>query len=142
MATDTVMVGCKMPTGVVLNLTRYEILSKEHGLVQRVGEEDGSVSLKGNAVKFGQADISINGYVFTKVPKAFWDEWLARNASSSLLKDGYIKPAATVDAAQRIAREHEKERGQFPRLEENDPRTRSLGVKKFDAKDEGAARAA
>ena len=138
MAGDVVFVGCKMPSGVTLNLHRYELINKEQGTVRFVRSTVPEVTLKGNAFKFGQPDLSIDGYVFTRVPKDFWDEWIKRNADSSLIADGYIKPAATLDAGAKIAREHEKERGQFPRLVDGDERTRGLKVKKFDPKDDAA----
>lgn len=139
MAGDFVHVGCKIPSGIILNLTRYEVLNKEHGIVQRQGEELDTVTLKGTAIKFGQPDLSLDGYVFTRVPKDFWDEWMRTHADSSLLKDGFIKAAPSESAAKSIAREHEKERGQFPRITEDDPRVRNLGLKKFDPKDDAQA---
>ena len=39
----------------------------------------------------------VNGYAFTPVPADFWMAWLAQNATSSLLDDGYIIEAATLD---------------------------------------------
>lgn len=134
MAGDVVFVGCKMPNGVELNLDRYEVLNQEQGTVRLVKSKVAPVTLKGNSVKFGAPDLSIYGYVYTPVPKEFWEEWLKHHAESSLLADGFIKPAASMNHAQGIAREHEKERGQFPRLTENDPRIKSLGVEKFDPK--------
>lgn len=136
--TDFVRVGCKMPNGVILNLTRYEIVNKEHGVIQREGDDRPTVTLKGNAVKVGMPDLSIDGYVFTKVPKAFWDEWLKTHADSSLLRDGYIKAAASLDQAKGLAADHAKERGMFPRLTEKDERTRALKVEKFNADDKAA----
>lgn len=138
MAADMVHVGCKMPQGVTLDLDRCVVVDEARGIVRVEKGKLPPVTLKGNALKFGQPDISIEGYVFTAVPKDFWDEWLSRNAESPLLTDGFIKPAISLDAAKKIAREHEKERGQFPRLTENDERVRGLGVKKFDPKDEAA----
>jgi hypothetical protein len=127
-----------MPLGVVLNLDRYEVVNERHGVIRRING-GATVTLKGNAVRLGKPDLSIDGYVFTRVAADFWAEWLKTHADSSLLADGFIKPAATVDAANKIAREHEKERGQNPRLIEGDERTRGLGVKKFDAKDDAQA---
>jgi hypothetical protein len=140
MASDMVYVGCKMPNGVILNLTRYEVISKEHGIVQRTGEELGTVRLKGNTFRQGfQVDTSIDGYVFTPVPKDFWEAWLKDHADSSLLKDGFIKPALSLDAGKKMAREHEAEPGMFPRLIEGDPRTKNFDptLKSYD-KDEAA----
>ena len=148
MAAETVFVGCKSPTGFVLNLDTFEVINKEQGLVRHIPGPK-TVTLKGNAFPEGKIprlkdgafianEQDIDGYVFTLVPKDFWDEWIKRNAESSLVVDRLVIAAPTHDAANKRAREHEKERGHNPRLIEKDPRTRSLGVKTYDPKDEGA----
>lgn len=135
---DYVMIGCKMPNGIVLNLDKYEVTNKEQGLVRLV-EGGAEVTLKGTARAFGQPDTSINGVAYTRVSRDFWDRWLAEHKDFAPLRDGFILVAKTADEQKKIAREREGERGQFPRLEENDPRTRAIGkIKKFDPKDEGA----
>ena len=111
-----VHVGCKMPNGVILNLMSYEIVSREHGVVQRNGDDKPTVTLKGNAFREGRPDLSIDGYVFTKVPKDFWDEWVKTHSDSPLLRDGFIKAALTMDAATKTAREYENAPGQFERI--------------------------
>lgn len=136
--TEMVRIGCKMPSGVVLNLTSYELVNKEHSVIRRVGDEKATVTLKGNAFRQDRPDLSINGYVFTQVPKAFWDEWKASHADSSLLADGFIIEAKSEDHSKGIAKERRDERGMFPRLVEKDERVRGLKVKTFDPKDEAA----
>lgn len=128
---EMIYVGCKMPNGVVLNLTSYEVINKEHGLIRRVGNEHPTVTLKGNAFKEGTPNLSIDGYVFTAVPKDFWDAWLASHADSSLIKDGFIKPAKSQNDTKAVAREFSDEPGQNERITENDKRVRNLGVAKF-----------
>ena len=139
MAADMIYVGCKMPMGVVLNLSHYEVVNKEHSVVQRVGEEH-TVTLKGNGHRQERPDLSIDGFGFTAVPRDFWDEWLKTHADSPLLRDGFIKPALSVDAQKKVAREHEKEPGMFPRLTEADPRTKNLDrtLKAYNADDVAA----
>ena len=132
MAGDVVYVGCKMPNGVYLDLDKYEILNKEQGTVRLVKAKIPRVRLRGNAVAFGKPDLSIDGYVFTPVDKAFWDQWLLQNGECSLLADGFIKPAASLDAGKRIAREHAAEPGLNAPLTENDPRTRGIPVEAAD----------
>ena len=136
MASDVVYVGCKMPNGVVLNLTKYELLDKNSGMVRRIGDELETVTLKGNAVKQGVPDLSVGGYVFTAVPRDFWEEWFLTHDDSSLLKDGYIMaPENTRKASEDKAKDHVAEPGQNDRLTDRDPRVRSLGVKKYDPED-------
>jgi hypothetical protein len=138
MAGDVVQVGCKMPAGVILDLNRYEVMNKEQGTVRLVKSPHAPVRLRGNAVGFGKPDLTVMGYRFTPVPKDFWDAWLAQNKDSSLIADGLIKPAATLDAARKIAAEHASERGQYPGLVEKDERLRGVNTEKYDAKDEAA----
>lgn len=114
MTGDVVYIGCKTPNGLVLHL-RQNRVERANGqvIVTSEGEDLGEVTLKGTAVPFGKPPIDIDGYVFTRVPKDFWEAWLKLNAASSLLKDGFIKPAASLEAGKKIAREHEAAPGQF-----------------------------
>lgn len=140
MASDVIYIGCKIPTGIVLDLDHYERISENTGALRTVKGKLPPVTLKGDAYKFGVTNpLNIDGYVFTPVPVEFWDEWVKLHADSSLLADGLLKPAATLDAGRKIAREHEKERGLNPRLVEKDPRIRATGVKAFEPKDDGIA---
>lgn len=139
MAGEVIYIGCKVPIGVTLDLDQYETVGPNNSIRTIKGKLP-PVTLKGDAGKFGVVNpLNIDGYVFTPVPVAFWDQWLAQNAESSLLADGLIKPAKTMDAANKIARDHIAERGFAPRLTEGDPRIRSTGVKAFDQKDDGIA---
>ena len=119
--------------------------------MRRVGDDLPTVTLKGNAYREGKADISINGYVFTPVPKDFWEEWLRTHADSSLLRDGFIKAATTEANTKAVAREHAEEPGQFERLSPGrDPKDKHrsvqeivtrggrLGVKPYDKEDMAA----
>ena len=136
MATDYVYVGCKMPNGVILNLTSYELVDKDRGLVRRSGDELRTVELKGNAVKMGVPDLNIGGYVFTRVPRDFWEEWFLTHDDNSLIKDGDILPPENTEkSSEAKGRERADEAGQFERIKEGDIRMRSLGVKKFVADD-------
>lgn len=151
-ANEFVYVGCKMPSGVVLHLRQNENQgTPQMPVIVTNGDEHGEVRLKGTSRKFGQPDLSIDGYVFTRVPKDFWEKWLALNAGSSLLRDHFIKAAATVDAGHKMAREMEAMPGQSERIAERDPKNKnrtpadlasrgaSLGVKKYEADDDRAA---
>ena len=82
MAADMIYVGCKMPMGVVLNLSHYEVVNKEHSVVQRVGEEH-TVTLKGNGHRQERPDLSIDGFVFTAVPRDFATSSIALTSSRS-----------------------------------------------------------
>ena len=143
MAGDVVYVGCKMPNGVVLNLDENELINAQFGMIRVNKSPLPPVTLKGNKTAFGKpALVGPDDYAWTAVPVEFWTEWLKRNQDSGLIRDGFIKPAPTVEASKKIAREHEAERGQFPALlPDNDPRAKDTKVSPYDGK-EGAQRAA
>jgi hypothetical protein len=139
-------VGCKMPTGITLDLDQSIWVNKDQpGMVPVTRVVKGKlapVTLRGTAWRRGidSPPITIDGYVFTQVPKVFWDEWIARNGLDTEhpfapLVDGYIICAPTLDAAQKMSRERESDLGQNPPLVERDPRTRVLGVSKFAKED-------
>ncbi len=139
-AGETIYIGCKLPMGITLDLDRVERVSAEHQAVRTIKGKMAPVTLKGDPQKWGVVNpLNIDGYVFTPIPLDFWMAWLAQNEDSPLLADRLIMPAKTMDAAGKIAREHEKERGMAPRLAENDPRTRDTRVKAFDQRDDGIA---
>ena len=138
-----VTVLCKMPTGITLDLDQSIWVNKDQpGMVpvtRTIKAKLPPVTLKGAAWRRGieSPPITIDGFTATQVPKAFWDEWIARNGLDTEtpfgpLLDGYIMAAPTHEAAQKMAREHETNRGQNPPLMENDPRTRGLGVDTAD----------
>ena len=144
MAGETVLVGTKMPTGIALNLDTTLWMNKDQvgasPVTRVVKSKHPEVTLKGTAYKQGiePPPITIDGFVFTSVPKDFWDEWLATHADFGPLLDGYIIAAPTKDAASKMAREQEKNLGHNPRLVESDPRVRGTGAKTYDPQSEAA----
>ena len=108
-ASDFVVVGCKLPNGIVLNLDSYEQIGPaDRGQVRRVPGKLGPVTLQGWAHARDRAphQTMAGGYAFTAVPRAFWDEWLARNGETSeLLADGLIIHGKTADAAKGLGLE-------------------------------------
>lgn len=139
MASETVYVGCKMPNGVVLNLTRYEVVDKDRGAVRRMGDEHPTVTLKGNSIKEGVPDLSIGGYVFTAVARDFWEEWFLTHDDSPLIKDGYILPPEnTKSSSEAKGRERVDIPGQSARITDKDSRVRGLGVAKYSPDDMAA----
>lgn len=101
-AGDMVMIGCKHPTGLILNLDSYKKVNEQGG-VQRIHGK-ASVTLRGWARKFGQPDDTEGGYALTPVPADFWEQWFRSHKDSSLLVDKIILPPASDGAAQ--ARDH------------------------------------
>lgn len=149
-----VMVGCKMPTGITLELEQSVWDNKDApGMVPVTHVEPselGKVFLRGTAHRRGidSPPVLIDGYRFTPVPKAFWEAFdatlgLKTKRPFGPLKDGYIIVAPNQDAAEKMSRERENEPGKDDPLVENDPRTRVLkskGVTAPEAADEHKAK--
>jgi hypothetical protein len=152
---ETVLVGCKMPTGLTLNLDRYVVIDERTGAVRRVPGKLPPVTLTGNAVirapnaRGGgvlKQDPSLEGlgYVFTEVDKAFWEEWLATHADDTHLADGYligpgapgVKSLKGAADSLAVSREREAIPGKDPPIDDprKDPRTRALQVETSDEK--------
>lgn len=109
---EMVLVGCKAPNGLILNLDSYEkIAGSQNNAVRRIFGKT-VVTLKGWAFEVGKVPDpteTTGGYRLTPVDADFWDEWFKRNAESSLIHDRIILPppprAKAVDANVQ-AREH------------------------------------
>lgn len=95
---ETVLIACKAPGGLVLNLDHYVKVGDQNS-VQRMSGGD-TVTLKGWSRPFGAPDTTEGGYALTPVPAAFWAEWFKINAESSLIKDKIILPPHKDAAAQ------------------------------------------
>lgn len=97
-----VMIGCKAPNGLILNLDSYEKRG-DQGQVRRIPGA-ATVTLRGWARKAAEPDLTEGGYMLTAVPVDFWREWVSRNEGSSFLTDKIILPPARDATGQ--AREH------------------------------------
>lgn len=147
--TQTVLVGCKAPNGVILNLDRLE---RESGNPQdiRVRRVRGAttVTLKGWAKPFNREDrtAETGGYALTPVPADFWEAWVATHPDFPMLLDGTIlAPTATGGErrgnAMAQAREHEKvERMNAPLNPDGDHRTAPTGGRPPQEEDESRQR--
>lgn len=101
-----VMIACKHPAGITLNLDKMVLIDKERGSARRVAGR--SVVLRGWAYPAGsnQPDpaAATGGYVLTPVPADFWDEWIATHADFPMLEDKTILGPHRDAASQ--ARDH------------------------------------
>lgn len=88
-----VMIACKAPNGLVLNLDRYEVAHAANGVVRRV-RGDQRVTLAGWAHEHNKPDMTegSGGYRLTPVPADFWTAWLKLNPDSPLIADRIILP--------------------------------------------------
>ena len=118
MADEYVIVGCKAPNGLILNLDRYERPDNSRLDVNRI---DGprTVTLAGWAHDFNKPNPTeeTHGARLNRVPKDFWEQWFAVHDKSSLILDGIIIPppkAAGRDNATAVAREMADRPAMFP----------------------------
>jgi hypothetical protein len=86
-----VLIGCKHPGGVVLNLDHYTLVD-ERNLRVRLDMGKMTVVLKGWSHPVNRPDPTegTGGYVLTPVSKDFWDQWLAEHRDFPMLADKTI----------------------------------------------------
>ena len=115
---EMVMIACKAPNGLVLNLDHY-VRVNEKDVVRRVPGKR-TVTLRGWSQGVGMPNQVqlVGGYRLTPVPKDFWEAWVERNADSSFLADKIILPPASDPHAQ--AREHARVEQMFRPAREGD----------------------
>jgi hypothetical protein len=114
-ASDTVVVGCKLPNGIVLqNWKMVETTEpsqqgyKKINMAVRDGEP---VRLRGAAVPFGKMPLHAitSGYALTYgVKRDFWEHWRESNKDSDLLKNNIVFACGDEQRARDYARDHEK----------------------------------
>ena len=100
----TVLIACKAPNGLVLDLDRCERIGETQDVRVIKG---GRAVLKGWAHAFGKPDMTeeTGGYALTQVDADFWASWIKVNADSPLIADRIILPPHNKDTPG-LAREH------------------------------------
>lgn len=85
-----VLIACKAPNGVVLNLNHFVKLDDKGAVRIEAGKQ--TVTLKGWAHESNRPDPTegVGGYTLTPVPAEFWEEWLATHPDFPMLADGTI----------------------------------------------------
>jgi hypothetical protein len=132
---DTVTVACKMPHGIELRAYRMvEAAEPSPGgsrLVQKAEQIPGSFTVMGNSYPEGgapRASRMEGGYALTPgVPKKLWEQWLADNKDSPMVRNGLIFAHGSERNALAEAREKEKVKSGFERL---DPAALPGGIKR------------
>jgi len=124
MAEEFVLVGCKAPNGIILNLDRYDRQDMQRIDVTRV-EGARTVTLAGWSHQFNKPNPTedTHGARLTRVPRDFWDAWFEAHAKSSLLMDGIIIPppkTAGRDNAVAQARDQVTRPAMFPPVTPNE----------------------
>ena len=126
MAASTVVVGCKLPHGLVLRLQVQHTqkvniggaVHEEHLWVFDTSADAEQHTLKGFARPAAQVPSAkivgahhaidggtIGGYAITYVPKDFWDKWAAQNKDFPPLRNGTILAWEKQDTVEGNARE-------------------------------------
>lgn len=110
-ATRTVLIGCKHPNGVTLNLDHYVLRNAANNLVQRINGK-ATVTLRGWSYPFGKPDPGegVGGYVLTPVPADFWDQWLAEHEDFAMLED------KTILGPHRDAKTQARDHAEVPKM--------------------------
>jgi hypothetical protein len=135
-ASDTVVVACKIPMGVILRcgnfVTTWEPVLSGGMKEVRVWQPDPekTFTVKGPARAFGE-DYSApvyGGYALTPhVPHEIWDRWLADNKDSAMVKNNLIFALPKFDSARDKAIEMKHVRtGLEPLAQKNDPRAKGV----------------
>ena len=126
---ETVLVGCKLPHGIYLDLH------------DGAGNIKARVKLPGNASytlpnpdrKFQNPTV-VYGDTFTSVDKAHWEAWKALHADHPALTSGAIYASANKNDAESKAKAHEHENVGFNKL---DPRKHGVAKLGSEAKPAG-----
>ncbi len=113
--TDTVWVVCKLPRGLIIQLTEQVIMDrptfggglKPMTMHMRVGEQ---VRLKGYAIPYGKIPNYpiIGDFGMTEVKREFWEKWLSQNKNFEPVLKGLIYAHGEQNSASAYAQEHEK----------------------------------
>jgi hypothetical protein len=111
--TATVVVGCKLPNGLILEMGR-----------PGDGEDYTRVLLKGprgNCIQTVDGNPVVGGFGLTTVSKAFWDAWFKRNQKMKFIRDGHVFVHENVDRATGHAKERADLRTGLEALDPNAP---------------------
>jgi hypothetical protein len=104
--TGYVTVGCKIPNGIILQLSTMEqstepVMGGGHRDVKigrKVGER---YVIKGPRLKLGEVPtfVMAGGYALTigVVPEDFWNEWVRQNHDSDIVRNEFVIAHKSVD---------------------------------------------
>ena len=97
-ATGYVCVGCKVPNGIILQLSvreeqREPVMGGGHRNVEIWKKEGDKYTLRGPSIPFGTMPrfIVAGGYAITSgIPEDFWNEWLRQNKDSDVVRNKLV----------------------------------------------------
>ena len=158
--TDTVVVACNLPAGLILQLYDVEVtetvlpngrvikeniatLNLEHGQYALNGmAEFSTLSVAGREVpdyRVVKGATPGTGYALTTgVPRAFWNEWLRRNESNPIVLNRHVFAQGTEARAASQAREMKDQKSGFQGLSQAGDYRVPSGIRRFDRADNRA----
>lgn len=138
-ARDTVTVACKLPCGLIM---REFAARQESELVLGGGSREVTmhrptgrqVTILGTGARFGAPPpILIGGYRLTpNVPKDLWENWLAANRDSDLVRNHLVFAAPQERDVAAWSREHEAARSGLEGIDPNNPGARVRGIERLE----------
>lgn len=133
-ASGTVIVACKIPTGLVLQLCREVEVAEQTPvgvrMMKRFDRFGQRVVLNGTAYPkdppagFRAKPMMVGGYALTMgVPASFWDDWVEQNRDTAMVQNDMVRAYSRIPDMKAFALEHETVRSGFePLTPDNDPR--------------------
>ncbi|WP_053080456.1 hypothetical protein [Methylobacterium variabile] len=138
-ARDVVTVGCKLPCGFIM---REFAATPETELVMGGGAREVTVhrptgqqvTILGTGARAGlPPPILVRGFRLTPdVPKALWDNWLAANRDSDMVRNGLVYASPQQRDVEAFAREHESARTGLEGIDPDNPGARVRGIQRLE----------
>jgi hypothetical protein len=129
---DMVMVGCKLPHGLIMEVPEpgtMESVDPNTGKVLKIqGRKPAPIGerfiLKGaNSMRTRSGAQGQFPYAITPIPRAFWERWIARHKDSEFVKKGFVFAEDSMRDAQASAKEKLPETtGMEAMAQDKDPR--------------------
>jgi hypothetical protein len=121
--TEMVLVGCKLPHGLILELLDPIKPGEDFMKPHAAGKQ---VTIKGACSLYNQVDKKSRShfqYAITPVDKAFFDEWYRRNKDLDCVRNGLIFVTEKQSIAEGLAKERvDVKTGLEPLAQQDDPR--------------------
>lgn len=142
--TDTVVVYCKHPQGIILQAGEFfeRVEGSIDGRPRNVREWRRTADpfvVAGPATPFGQQpkSVVVGGYALTMgVPRDLWEKWLSENERTPIVQNGLIFARDAVDYAGKAKEQESIKTGLEPLAQGKDPRV--PGSERLETMDKAA----
>ena len=116
-SSDTVLIGCRIPNGHVLQCYRlvdrrdYHVKMPDGAVEKQALPDGGTVKLNGPKTPWGQRpDYDVkSGYAFTRVERKFWEKWVSQHKGDEVIVNKQIIVADKRDDLIGMASEFKKD---------------------------------